>query len=599
MIELKNITKKYDSTILDNISFNFCPGNIYVIKGISGSGKTTLLNLIANLDTDYDGDILVNNKKMKNFSKKEKNLYLNNIGYMMQKSALFASLTIQENLLLINKDKKLIDKYLKLFNLANILNKYPNEISGGERQRVSFIRLLLNNNKIILLDEATSNLDKNNSFKFVSYLKKIDKTDKIIIISTHKDIFDDIADIILNIKLGKIVSVTNKKEQNNFKLEFSKNSVKRNIFVLLKKRIKQSLLYKLIIISMILILLFSLSARLNFKTEYIKNKIKKHPYLVVDLKKEYLNTYSKFIDKTYDFYYYEDENNKVFPLFDKSDSNLKNYIDFGVFPTKSNEVLINTAYYEKYFNNIDKKSVVNKKIVIKNKEYVIKGILSNDKEVLPLIYNTNSYYETIYGIDDTGLENDAIFMNINELKLIGSIKNTLNDDIMVKLKEDYLFTYYDDNLEKYPAFLLSNAIGQYSINVYKMTTNINSITKASIICVITLICISSLFLINQINLELYYRQKEMGYLLLWHYSKDDVGYIITLSYIFEFIINLFIAVIIYFILSILLLKIYDFNLFIAPKYIILVLFSYLIFIYFIISIPLNKYLKKDILQLLK
>lgn len=598
MIELKNVTKKYNDIVLNNISFKFNVGNIYVIKGISGSGKTTLLNLIANLDTDYQGDIYVNNKNIKEYSKKERSLYFNNIGFMMQKSTLYHNLSIMDNLLLINKDKDLIKKYSKLFDVNDILYKYPSEISGGERQRVSFIRLLLNDNKIIILDEATSNLDKNNSLKFVSYLQKIDKTDKIIIISTHKDIFDNIADCVLNIRLGDIASIKGNNINNNKKIVLNQNNIHRDFSVLLKRRNKQNLFYKICMILMFLVLLLSFAIKLNFKREYIKKEMKIHPYLVVGLQKNYLDSYSNYIEKTYDFYYYDDEY-KVYPLFDVDDSNLKNYIKIGTYPKKMDEVLINNAFYEKYFSNFDKESVINKKVIIKNKNYIIKGILTDNSELFPDMYNTNCYYETIYGLTDSTVENEAIFMYTNELKNIGSINHTVNDNVMVKLKKDYLFTYYDENLEKYPAFLLSNEIGQYSIDVYKMSTNIDSMTKSSIICVITLVIISSLFLINQISLELYYRKKEIGYLLLWHYSKDDVSYLITLLYIFEFIVNLIISSLLYLLISFIILKIFDFNLFISIKYILVLIIGYLILLYFVISIPLNKYLKKDILSLIR
>lgn len=598
MIELKNVTKKYDTVVLDNISFEFNTGNIYVIKGISGSGKTTLLNLISTLDSDYEGDIYFNKKNIKSFTKKEKSLYFNNIGFMMQKSCLYHNLTIMDNLLLINKDKKLIYKYLKLFDVNNILNKYPNEISGGERQRISFIRLLLNDNKIIILDEATSSLDRENSLKFVSYLTKLNKTDKIIIISTHKDIFDNIADSIINIKLGKIVNIKNKISVSNNTLVLKENKTKKKMSVILKKNNKQNILYKICMIIMFFILILSFAFKLNFKKEYIKIKMKAHPYLVVGLQQNYLDSYSKYIEDKFDFYFY-DNKYQVYPLLDKKYSNLKNYIEVGSFPQKNNECLINNAFYEKYFKNITKENVLNKRVNINKTDYIIKGILTENSDNFPNMYNTNSYYETIYGLNDLAIENEAIFMFTNELKKFGSLKTTINDTIMVKLKDEYLFTYYDTNLEKYPAFLLSNEIGQYSMDVYKMTTNINSITNCSIICAFTFIIISSLFLINQISLELYYRKKEMGYLLLWHYSKDDIGYLITLDYIFEFIINLIISILIYLLFSKVVLKVYDFNLLINFKYIIALLFGYLIILYFVINIPLNKYLKKDILSLIR
>ena len=171
MIKLVNLEKSFDFKVLDKINLEFKPGNIYVLKGKSGSGKTTLLNLISGLDSDYTGSIYINDKKLKNLKKDEITNYRNNIGYMRQECLLYRNLTVLDNLLLIENNKDKIIDLCKKFNIDEIINKYPYEISGGERERVSLIRALLNDNKILLLDEPSANLDKDNSENFVKYLK--------------------------------------------------------------------------------------------------------------------------------------------------------------------------------------------------------------------------------------------------------------------------------------------------------------------------------------------------------------------------------------------------------------------------------------------
>ena len=214
MIKLVNLEKSFDFKVLDKINLEFKPGNIYVLKGKSGSGKTTLLNLISGLDSDYTGSIYINDKNLKNLKKDEITNYRNNIGYMRQECLLYRNLTVLDNLLLIENNKDKIIDLCKKFNIDEIINKYPYEISGGERERVSLIRALLNDNKILLLDEPSANLDKDNSENFVKYLKKIDISDKIIIISTHENIYDDIASVIINIEYGKINLVKDKPNKN-------------------------------------------------------------------------------------------------------------------------------------------------------------------------------------------------------------------------------------------------------------------------------------------------------------------------------------------------------------------------------------------------
>ena len=210
MIRLVNLEKSFDFKVLDKINLDFNPGNIYILKGKSGSGKTTLLNLISGLDFEYSGNIYINDQDLKKMKKDDLMNYHNSIGYMRQNCLLYRNITVLDNLLLIENNKDKIIELCKQFNILDIINKYPYEISGGERERVSLIRALLNDNNILLLDEPSANLDKDNSKNFVKYLEKIDISNKIVIISTHEDLYDDIANVIVNINYGKITIIKNK-----------------------------------------------------------------------------------------------------------------------------------------------------------------------------------------------------------------------------------------------------------------------------------------------------------------------------------------------------------------------------------------------------
>ena len=142
---VKNLSKSYDGVnqVIKDFSFDFEKGKIYVIKGISGCGKTTLLNILGHLDTDFEGEVD----------------YVENTGYISQRSLLYSNLTIFENLRFINDSPEDIIALSKELSVDQLLNKYPNEISGGERQRISVIRTLLKNPELILADEPSSALD--------------------------------------------------------------------------------------------------------------------------------------------------------------------------------------------------------------------------------------------------------------------------------------------------------------------------------------------------------------------------------------------------------------------------------------------------------
>jgi polar amino acid transport system ATP-binding protein len=191
MLQIKNLTKSYDRKIFDY--FNIDIGNgVTVIMGKSGIGKTTLLRCIAGLEKFEKGSII---KKT------------NNIGIVFQDFNLWETLSVKENIILAPKLKKKkydLNSICKKLNIVNILNKYPNQLSGGEKQRVAIARTLITNPDLILLDEITSSLDKKNVKEIEDIIKKLSKENKSMIVVTHniefaKSIADKIVDLnILN-----------------------------------------------------------------------------------------------------------------------------------------------------------------------------------------------------------------------------------------------------------------------------------------------------------------------------------------------------------------------------------------------------------------
>ena len=193
MFRLENISKQYnEEVVLKNINFNIEQNGIYSIVGPSGSGKTTLLRILGLLIKPTDGKIIFNNEDVTNLKLDQTaNYRREDISFILQNFGLLDELTVKENIYLIknfmkidNIDKE-IEKYFKIANLdLDILKKYPHQISGGQKQRVAIVRALIKKSKIILADEPTGNLDKNNTNSIFDVLKKISK-DKIVIIITH------------------------------------------------------------------------------------------------------------------------------------------------------------------------------------------------------------------------------------------------------------------------------------------------------------------------------------------------------------------------------------------------------------------------------
>ena len=158
MLNFSNVNFKYKNEsklIIENLSFNANKGDFISIVGPSGCGKSTIFRLISKLETPLSGDIFIKGNNI--------NTLNGYIGYMPQKDSLLPWKTILQNAALpleINKkDPKKAEEYLKLFGLDNYKNKYPRDLSGGMRQRVSFIRTLLTGSEVLILDEPFSALD--------------------------------------------------------------------------------------------------------------------------------------------------------------------------------------------------------------------------------------------------------------------------------------------------------------------------------------------------------------------------------------------------------------------------------------------------------
>ena len=217
LITLKNISKKYidnkNIKVLDNINFSFELGKIYSIIGPSGSGKSTLLNLLSLIDKPSSGSIRICNYNIK-FSDTKKNdkIRAEKIGIIYQENNLLADFSALENVYLArlsvnnNKEKAIKDSKLviKKLGLSNRVNHFPSELSGGELQRISIARALINSPEIILADEPTGSLDFKNAKSVFKTLFNLKKTNRLIVFATHNRYFANMADCKLELIGGKM-----------------------------------------------------------------------------------------------------------------------------------------------------------------------------------------------------------------------------------------------------------------------------------------------------------------------------------------------------------------------------------------------------------
>ena len=220
LIELSNLNKTFVAekrvNVLKKINYKFKKGKIYSLMGPSGSGKSTLLNLLSLIDRPSSGSIIIekNHIDFKN-SKKNDLLRAKKIGIIYQQDNLLSDFTAIENIYLAslaagNDKQTSIAKskiLLRKVGLTSRSNHYPSQLSGGEKQRISIARALINDPQIILADEPTGSLDLETAKDVFEILKKQINSNRLIIFATHNRFFADKSDCLLEIVNGNIKTI--------------------------------------------------------------------------------------------------------------------------------------------------------------------------------------------------------------------------------------------------------------------------------------------------------------------------------------------------------------------------------------------------------
>lgn len=219
MIRLCNISKVYKSksnsvVALDNINLELEDSGFIFINGKSGSGKTTLLNMIAGLDEPTEGNIYIDGVDTQKVCKEFWEEYRNtDVGIVFQNYNLIDDYTVYDNLkltLILQKNiediEDRIDEVLKLTDLYDYKFHKANELSGGQKQRVAIARAIIKRPKIVLADEATGNLDGENTESILDIFNKISKKCLVVLISHNESSAEQYGDRIIKIEKGKIVS---------------------------------------------------------------------------------------------------------------------------------------------------------------------------------------------------------------------------------------------------------------------------------------------------------------------------------------------------------------------------------------------------------
>ena len=214
-IKFKNVKKTYvvgeqEFNALDGVDLDINQGEFVVILGPSGAGKSTLLNLLGGMDKPTSGSIFVGENEISKYTDKELTRYrASDVGFIFQFYNIMPTLTVDENVNLIKdvtntfKDSK---EVLKSVGLLKHKDKFPQELSGGEQQRVSIARAIMKNPKVLLCDEPTGALDSKTGVEVLKLLRQQSDFDTTVIIVTHNALIAEVADRVIKVKNGKVES---------------------------------------------------------------------------------------------------------------------------------------------------------------------------------------------------------------------------------------------------------------------------------------------------------------------------------------------------------------------------------------------------------
>lgn len=231
LLKVNNVKKVYYTKLriqqcvaLANVSFEVSDGEFLAIMGPSGSGKTTLLNVIASLDRPTEGDILLDGKSFSQIRDKEMSEFRRkHLGFVFQDFNLLDSFSIKDNILLplvlsqtpLAEMEQRLTPITDMLGITPLLNKFPYEVSGGEKQRTAVARAVITNPRLILADEPTGALDSKSSANLLGNFRALNKAGKTILMVTHSSFAASFASRVLFIRDGEIFSQIYRGDSDN------------------------------------------------------------------------------------------------------------------------------------------------------------------------------------------------------------------------------------------------------------------------------------------------------------------------------------------------------------------------------------------------
>lgn len=593
-MQLVNIKKSYDGKryVINDISYNFQKGKIYVLKGVSGCGKTTLLNIMSGLDSDFEGEVTEKPDKT---------------GFVTQNSMLFLDWTVYENLAFINSDSEYIKENARLLGIEHLLNSTPDKLSGGERQRVCVIRALLGHPDLIIADEPAASLDAKNAKNLALTFEKVSSKDNIIIIATHKSCFDGIADEIIHLNYGVVGEVEKNDRPENRKSETAptrrvQSSFFGDIAALLKKNKKSFGFGRILPIAfLVTAVLCAVSLYGNIEYEVMKAVTRDEPCNVIST----FGQAADYIIENYDVSVYEEyviqtDSFDVMGLFYEEDSGFSygNTIICGCFPDNT-QVLVDTNYVEKVLGESDYEKALGHSVSVEGQSFEISGVVPSlhgtygEEEHY---INCNSYYQDRRELQVFVDLPPRIYMPYDTISLLtqpkfngGSVKMSVKG---LFDPENPLYLEIEKNVPDSFTSSLYNKVKEARI-VTKSVLQIAAL-GAALFGFIALIFVS-----NDVKMSYYYRRKEIGALRLFGVSKRRVLLFLLSERLISCVLAFLISLALFTAVCAVLYFAKGMSFFVNPLQAAAVFALLAVYSMLTVALGAEKMLKSDILQLIK
>lgn len=605
-ITVKNIEKNYDMPVLKQISHVFEGGKLYVIKGVSGCGKTTFLNIIGGIEEEFGGEIYIDDKKCES-----SDMIRDMTGYVFQNSLLLSNITVMENLLLIRNDSEFVMELCKDFGVEDLKDKYPSELSGGERQRIALVRAMLVNPMLLIADEPTASLDEENSVNTAEVIAGLKKQGRVVIVATHEHYFDEHADEIIYLEYGEIEkTVTNNVKTDGRTVVDTRSEAEskcKNMSALKYCAKRDRKLFKPItllpfVLSFMLIMIVS-TIQNNFESEYMKLITEHYPTDSFSIFESDLNSFTyKDELKIYDYYTFEEDGVTAFYLADQKDSvlSIDGMLMYGAFPDKPEEIIVSYEFIRDEFKNeTNMENIVGEKYLFMDKEFIISGILySSDMKIsqegrnedFSSHYNNDVYYRRYEG--------SIIYIPYDTIQTLGdkSVKE-YSDLVILNASYHDLFEHGDVMKE------LNMIKGGSSVNEYYSKVEASQSALDGMVIILTvvfIVCfvISCIFMSSQIQIELFYRRKELGFLQLFGLSKKRVKELVFTGYIIKLSVAFVIAVAAYVLCIGVYFAVTGHFVFMNMLHVLAVITVICLFYCMTVMLTMGKFLKKAIIELI-